>query len=40
MEHIHSMDWIPKMGQLRIYTKHFIERLDNTRIGLSPLVYP
>lgn len=39
-EHIHSMDWIPEMGELRIYTRHFIERLDNTRISLSPLVYP
>lgn len=39
-EDIHSMDWVPEMGQLRIYTKHFIERLDNTRIQLSPLVYP
>ncbi len=39
-EDIHSMDWIPEMGELRIYTRHFIERLDNTRISLSPLVYP
>ncbi len=38
-EHIHSMDWVPAMGELRIYTRHFIERLDNTRISLSPLVY-
>lgn len=39
-EQIHSMDWVPEMKQLRVYTKHFIERLDNTRINLSPLVYP
>ncbi len=38
-EHIHSMDWVPAMRELRIYTRHFIERLDNTRISLSPLVY-
>ena len=39
-EDIHSMDWVPAMRELRIYTKYFIERLDNTRIRLSPLVYP
>lgn len=39
-EDIHSMDWIPEMGELRIYTRHFIERLDSTNLSLSPLVYP
>lgn len=39
-EDVHSMDWIPTMGELRVYTRHFIERLDNSRIRLSPLVYP
>lgn len=39
-EDIHSMDWVPEMAQLRVYTKHFIDRLDNTRTNLSPLVYP
>ncbi len=38
-ESVHSMDWIPKMGMLRVYTKRFIERLDNSRIALSPLVW-
>lgn len=36
---IHSMEWIPRMAMLRVYTRHFIERLDNTRISLVPLVY-
>ena len=38
-ESIHSMDWIPNMAMLRVYTKRFIERLDNSRIALSPLVW-
>ena len=36
---IHSMEWIPKMAMLRVYTRRFIERLDNTRISLVPLVW-
>lgn len=38
-ESIHSMDWIPGMAMLRVYTKRFIEKLDNSRIALSPLVW-
>jgi len=36
---IHSMEWIPRMAMLRVYTRRFIERLDNTRISLVPLVW-
>ena len=36
---IHSMEWIPRMAMLRVYTRGFIERLDNTRISLVPLVW-
>lgn len=38
-ESIHSMEWIPRMAMLRVYTRRFIERLDNSRIALSPLVW-
>ena len=38
-EDLHSMDWIPEMAQLRVYTKWFVDRLDNTEISLSPLVW-
>lgn len=36
---IHSMEWIPRMAMLRVYTRRFIERLDHTRISLMPLVW-
>ncbi len=38
-ESIHSMDWIPSAAMLRVYTKRFIDRLDNSRIALEPLVW-
>ena len=37
---IHAMDWIPEMAELRVYTRRFIEKLNNSEISLSPLVYP
>ena len=36
---IHSMEWVAGMAMLRVYTHRFIERLDNSRISLEPLVY-
>lgn len=33
--HIHSMDWVPGKG-LYVYTKFFIERLNNSRMRLMP----
>ena len=38
-ESIHSMEWIPSAAMLRVYTKRFIDRLDNSRIALEPLVW-
>ena len=38
-ESIHSMEWIPSAAMLRVYTWRFIERLDNSRIALTPLVW-
>ena len=37
LESIHSMDWIPGLGQLRAYTKHFVGVLDRTRISVLPI---
>lgn len=34
-DHIHSMDWVPGKG-LHVYTKFFIERLNNSRMRLMP----
>ena len=41
LENIHSMDFIflPGSGMLRVYTKWFVERLDETRVGLEPLIW-
>lgn len=41
LEDIHSMDLIllPGGGMLRVYTKWFVERLDQTRVHLAPLVW-
>lgn len=41
LEDIHSMDLIllPAGGMLRVYTQWFIERLDETRVSLAPLVW-
>lgn len=38
-EMIHSMDWIPETAQLRVYTKAFIERLDEGAYSLEPLIW-
>ena len=38
LESIHSMDWIPQLGQLRAYTKHFVDVLDRTRISVLPIM--
>ena len=38
-ESIHSMEWIPAGPMLRVYTKRFIEKLDNSRIALTPLIW-
>ena len=34
--HIHSMDWLPSKGELRVYTTFFIERLSKSRMILAP----
>ncbi len=40
-QEIHSMDWIlrPTSGELRVYTRWFIERLNNSRMSLAPFVW-
>ncbi len=40
-ETIHSMDFIlrPKSAELRVYTIWFVERLDETKLGLAPIVW-
>lgn len=40
-ENIHSMDFIlrPTSGELRVYTKWFVRRLDETRVSLSPILW-
>lgn len=35
-DHIHSMDWVPFAAELHVYTKFFIERLNNSRMRLMP----
>lgn len=37
-EVIHSMDWIGGLAQLRVYTKHFVNMLDRSRISLMPIM--
>ena len=37
-EVIHSMDWIPGLGQLRVYTKHFMQVLNTSRISVMPIM--
>ena len=37
-EAIHSMDWIPGLGQLRGYTRHFVEMLDERPMPLMPFL--
>jgi len=40
-ETIHSMDFVlrPKSAELRVYTKWFVERLDETGLGLAPIIW-
>lgn len=38
-EMIHSMDWIPEKAELRVYTKAFIQRLDEGAYSLAPLIW-
>ena len=38
-DHIHSMDWVAREGVLMVYTRDFIQRLDETEMSLSPLVW-
>lgn len=38
-EMIHSMDWIQETAQLRVYTRKFIQRLDEGAYSLEPLVW-
>ena len=38
-ELIHSMDWIQETAQLRVYTRRFIERLDQGAYSLEPLIW-
>ena len=38
-EMIHSMDWIPEKAELRVYTKAFIQRLDEGAYSLEPLIW-
>lgn len=37
---VHSMDWLKDIGELRVYTKWFIERLNTTRTRLAPFRWP
>ena len=39
-EHLHSMDWLKDTGVLRVYTKWFIERMNNSRTMLAPFTWP
>ena len=38
-ELIHSMDWIAETAQLRVYTKAFIQRLDEGAYSLERLIW-
>lgn len=38
-EMIHSMDWISEKAELRVYTKAFIQRLDEGAYSLGPLIW-
>ncbi|MDE2751804.1 MAG: carboxypeptidase-like regulatory domain-containing protein [Gemmatimonadota bacterium] len=35
-DHIHSMDWVPASAELHVYTRFFIERLNDSRMRLMP----
>ena len=37
---IHSMDWLKDTGELHVYTKWFIERLNTSRTRLAPFKWP
>ncbi|NNM31557.1 MAG: hypothetical protein HKO53_00740 [Gemmatimonadetes bacterium] len=38
-EDIHSIQFIRNMKMLRVYSRSFVEKLNETRISLTPLVY-
>lgn len=37
---IHSMDWLKDIGELHVYTKWFIGRLNTSRTRLAPFRWP
>lgn len=37
---IHSMDWLKDTGELHVYTKWFIGRLNTSRTRLAPFIWP
>ena len=37
---IHSMDWLKDTGELHVYTKWFIDRLNRSRTALAPFKWP
>ncbi|MDE2751803.1 MAG: carboxypeptidase-like regulatory domain-containing protein [Gemmatimonadota bacterium] len=37
---IHSMDWLKDIGELRVYTHWFIERLNTSGTRLAPFKWP
>ncbi len=39
-EDIHSMDWLKDTGELHVYTKWFIERLNTSGTRLAPFKWP
>lgn len=38
--HLHSMDWLKDTGELHVYTKVFVERLNDSRMRLMPFRWP
>lgn len=38
--HLHSMDWLKDTGELHVYTKLFVERLNDSRMRLMPFKWP
>ena len=38
--HLHSMDWLKDIGELHVYTKVFVERLNDSRMRLMPFRWP
>ena len=39
-QNLHSMDWLKDIGELHVYTKWFIERLNSSRTRLAPFKWP